>query len=90
MRLSHPYTGPNTFPATCPDEYLQALHGQGFAERVQGEFDCSEQTLQELASANPVAGALAFDALIENVRTNLQPFSTRCTTTHGCAYQGSR
>ena len=71
MRLSHPYTGPNTFPATCPDEYLQALHGQGFAEQVQGEFDCSEHTLQELASANPVAGALAFDALIENVRTNL-------------------
>ena len=77
IRWSMPYTGPDKFPAIASAEFLTALRWQTAVERTTYAADGSvsfamdESSLQLLASKNPVACALVFNDLIENVRGNL-------------------
>ena len=72
-----PYTGPDKFPAIASAEFLTALRGQTAVELTTYAADGSvsfamdESSLQLLAANNPVACALVFNDLIENVRANL-------------------
>ncbi len=77
IRWSMPCTGENKFPAQVPGEFLTALRGQTSLERTAYATDGSvsyamdEASLQLLAAKNPIACALVFNHLIDNVRTNL-------------------
>jgi hypothetical protein len=76
IRWSMPYLGENEFPAQVPDEFLKALRGQTSMERTANATDGSvyamdENSLQLLAAKNPIACALVFNHVIDNVRTNL-------------------
>jgi hypothetical protein len=77
IRWAWPYTGPTTFPAKPPAEFLQALQGRQPSERTAYDndgrisFAMDETSLQRLAAKNPVACAIHFDHLVDNVRTNL-------------------
>ena len=70
-----PYTGEKDFPAELKPEFLKALRGQTSMERTANdgsvEFAMDETSLQLLAAKNPIACALVFNHLIDNVRTNL-------------------
>ena len=77
IRWSMPYKGADKFPAILPADFLTALRGRNPKERTAYATDGSaplgmdETSLQHLAAKNPVACALVFDHLVENVRTNL-------------------
>ena len=77
IRWSMPYTGEKKFPAEVTSEFLEALRGQTSKERTVEATDNSvsfamdETSLQLLAAKNPIACALVFDHVIDNVRTNL-------------------
>jgi hypothetical protein len=72
-----PFTGDNTFPAKQPPEFYKALRGQQPSERTAYADDGSvtfamdETTLQLQAAKNPIACAITFDHLLDNVQTNL-------------------
>ena len=77
IRWATPYTGANSFPALSPLSFLQALRGTTTAERMAFAPDglhpvpMDETSLQLLAAKNPVACAITFDHLVQNVRKNL-------------------
>jgi hypothetical protein len=77
IRWSIPYTGPKAFPAVVPADFLAALRGQTATERTSYapdgsvSFAMDETSLQHLAAKNPIACALVFQHLIDNVHTNL-------------------
>ncbi len=78
-----PYTGEKDFPAKVKPEFLAALRGQTFMERTayatdgSVEFAMDEASLQLLAAKNPIACALVFNHLIDNVCTNLIGLSSK-------------
>ena len=68
----------DVFPKSKEDAFERALRGQTPDERVTNsdleegrKHRMDEATLQRLAAANPIASALVFDHLAENVRTSL-------------------
>jgi hypothetical protein len=70
--------GDYVFPKEAEDAFVNALRGQTPDERVTNsdleegrKHRMDEATLQRLAAANPIASALVFDHLAENVRTSL-------------------
>ena len=77
IRWASPYTGETTFPATISPEFVAALQGITPIERTAlaadgtVSFAMDEASLQLLAAKNPIACAITFDHLVENVRTNL-------------------
>lgn len=71
IRWSFPFAGASSFPASVPDDFVQALQGRQPSERVVGLHKMDEGTLQQLAARNPVASTISFDFLIENIRDNL-------------------
>jgi hypothetical protein len=99
IRWAAPYTGEHTFPAQVLPEFLGALRGAQPLERTARAADGSvlfamdETSLQLLAAKNPVACAITFNHLMENVRENLlrltnkrlkdHPMTTRPTGTFG-------
>jgi hypothetical protein len=99
IRWAAPYTGEHTFPAQVSPEFLGALRGRQPSERTARAadgsilFEMDETSLQLLAAKNPVACAITFDHLVENVRENLlrltngrlkdDPMTTRPTGTFG-------
>ena len=86
IRWSMPYTGEKKFPAEVTSEFLKALRGQTSMERTVAATDNSvsfamdETSLQLLAAKNPIACALVFDHVIDNVRTNLIGLSSERLT----------
>ena len=77
LRWAAPFTGEETFPAKPPDEFFKALKGQQPSERTSYADDGSvsfamdETSLQLLAAKNPIACAISFDHLLDNIHTNL-------------------
>ena len=70
--------GDYVFPKEAEDAFVNALRGQTPDERVTAsdveegrKHRMDEASLQRLAAANPIASALVFDHLAENVRTSL-------------------
>ena len=70
--------GDYVFPKEAEDAFVNALRGQTPDERVTNsdleesrKHRMDEASLQRLAAANPIASALVFDHLAENVRTSL-------------------
>lgn len=83
IRWSMPFTGPGCEAQHLPAAWLTALQGQQPSERIvhgaDGEvvYDANEVQLQREAACNPVACAITFDHLLENVRENLLRRSQR-------------
>ena len=81
-----PYTGEKKFPAKVEPDFLAALRGQTSMERTAYATDGSvsfamdETSLQLLAAKNPIACALVFDHVIDNVRRNLIGLSSERLT----------
>jgi hypothetical protein len=77
IRWATPYTGANSFPALSPPGFFQALRGNTTAERMAfapdglHTFAMDETSLQLLAAKNPIACAITFDHLVQNVHLNL-------------------
>jgi hypothetical protein len=77
LRWASAFTGEETFPAKLPVEFLKALRGQQPSERTAYTADGSvsfamdETSLQLQAAKNPIACAISFDHLVDNIRTNL-------------------
>ena len=71
IRYSHPFAGPDAFPAVTPEPFLEALRAQRDSERVVGGFDMREDALQTLAAKNPIATTLAFSHIVQNLGNNL-------------------
>jgi hypothetical protein len=82
IRWAAPYTGDDNFPAIKPTEFKSALQGRDPSERTVLAADgtvayaMDETSLQLLAAKNPVACAITFYHLIDNVRTNLLGWSS--------------
>lgn len=97
IRWATPYTGEHTFPAQVLPEFIGALQGRQPSERTVRAADGSilfamdETSLQLLAAKNPIASAITFHHLMQNVRENLlgvtagrlkdHPMATRRTGT---------
>jgi hypothetical protein len=77
-----PYTGDATFPANPPPEFKKALQGRDPSERTvlaadgTVTYSMDETSLQLLAAKNPVACAITFHHLVDNIRTNLLGWSS--------------
>jgi hypothetical protein len=82
IRWAAPYTGDDKFPAYKPTEFKSAFQGRDPSERTVLVADgtvayiMNETSLQLLAAKNPVACAITFHHLIDNVRTNLLGWSS--------------
>ena len=96
LRWSAPFTGYTTFPGNVTAEWREALRGQQPSERVVRSADgeilhcLDEATLQSTAARNPVAEAVTFDHLLENVRDNLFRNSAVHLTTKSVASERER
>ena len=71
IRLAHPYRSNTDFPSVEPADFLHALRGQTPAERKINDFDMSEEQLQKLAAANPVATSVIFNRNVNNYHKNI-------------------
>ncbi len=77
IRWAMPYLGEASIPAIVTPEFLQALRGNQASERTALNEDGSvlhamdETSLQLLAAKNPIACAITFDHLVQNMRKNL-------------------
>ena len=83
IRWSQPFTGPGCVAQRLPATWLAALQGQQQSERIvrdaegEVEYSADEAQLQREAAKNPIACAITFDHLLENVRENLLRRSSR-------------
>jgi hypothetical protein len=77
IRYAMPYRGDTSFPAQVTPEFLQALRGSQPSERTTFDedgrisFAMNETSLQLLAAKNPIACAITFDHLVQNMHKNL-------------------
>jgi hypothetical protein len=77
IRWAIPFISHDSFPAKINADFMNALRGIETSERLDyapdgvRTFPMDETSLQLLAAKNPVACAITFDHLMQNVRENL-------------------
>jgi len=78
FRLCHRSSGNERFPASCPPEFLEALHNDDAAFDVPGAeagatipIPINYTARVRAAAGNPIAVAMEYQALIENVMEHL-------------------